>query len=238
MKTLLFLLVSLSVVSSAEKCQKKPSKEDKTGLVSLETGPCFGFCPVFKMDVLKNGLVRYEGLRFVEKMGKDSFKLTDAELKQLKTKVKEVNLWQYPDMIKTDVVDAPFAILTAYEGEKSKIVRGSIDRPAPLLELEDFLKDLGEAHGLQLKRGVNPNSPPAGVSKEIIVKLKPELNAGNWVNQFTEFKLRLVRRIATENIWLVAFDPKQIEEKTLIDVLKDMDGVLDVQTNKPAKERN
>lgn len=237
MKTLLFFLSALTLIAT-EKCKKKSSASDMSNLVSLETGPCFGFCPVFKLDVLNNGLVRYEGVRFVEKVGKDSFKLTDPELKQLKAKIKEVNLWQYPDMIKTDVVDAPFATLTAYEEGKSKTVRGSIDRPAPLLALEGLLKDLAEAHDLQLKRGVNPNTPPAGTQRELIVKLKPEVNAGNWINQFTEFKLRLVRRVATENTWLVAFDPKQIEEKTLIDVLKDMDGVIGVQSNKPANERN
>ncbi|HRI59377.1 MAG TPA: DUF6438 domain-containing protein [Saprospiraceae bacterium] len=237
MKATLLLLLSLTVLS-AEKCKKKSSGGDMTNLVSLETGPCFGFCPVFRLEVLNNGLVRYEGKKFVEKMGTDSFRLTEPELKQLKTKVKEVNLWQYPDMIKTDVMDAPFAVLTVYQDGTGKSVRGSIDRPTPLLELEGLLKDLAEAHGIQVKRGVNPNTPPAGTTKEVIVKLKPDVNAGNWVNQFTEFKLRLVRRISTENTWLVAYDPKQIEEKTLIDLLKDMDGVVDVQTNKPVEERN
>ncbi|MBV6439177.1 MAG: hypothetical protein DYG98_20485 [Haliscomenobacteraceae bacterium CHB4] len=237
MKTLLFFLSALAFFS-AEKCKKKSPGGDASNLVSLETGPCFGFCPVFKLEVLNNGFVRYNGERFVEKVGKDSFYLTRTELKQLKEKIQSVNLWQYPDMIKTDVVDAPFATLIAYEGEKSKTVRGSIDRPAPLLELEGLLKDLAEAHGLQLKRGINPNSPPSGTMKEVIVQLKPDVNAGNWVNQFTEFKLRLVRRISAENIWIVAFDPKQIEEKALIDVLKDMDGVVEVQTNMPAKDRN
>jgi hypothetical protein len=237
MKAILLLFISLTLMS-AEKCKKKSSGGDTSNLIGLETGPCFGYCPVFKLDVLNNGLVRYEGLRFVEKEGQDSFKLTETELKQLKTKVKEVNLWQYPDMIKTDVVDAPFATLTAYEAGKSKRVRGSIDRPAPLLELEGLLKDLTEAHGIQVKRGVNPNTPPAGTQQEVIVKLKPDVNAGNWINQFTEFKLRLVRRISAENMWLVAFDPKQIEEKTLIDLLKDTEGVVEVQANKPAKDRN
>lgn len=237
MKTLLFVLSALTLLS-AEKCKKKSPGGDASNLVSLETGPCFGFCPVFKLEVLDNGFVRYSGERFVEKVGKDSFYLTKTELRQLKEKIQAVNLWQYPDMIKTDVVDAPFATLIAFEGEKSKMVRGSIDRPAPLLELEGLLKDLAEAHGLQLKRGVNPNSPPAGTIKEVIVQLKPDVNAGNWVNQFTEFKLRLVRRISAENIWIVAFDPKQIEQKALIDVLKDMDGVVKVQTNMPAKDRN
>lgn len=235
MKATFLLLISLALVS-ASKCRKNAA--DTSPLVGLETTGCFGFCPIFKLEFLNNGLVRYEGVRFLEKIGKDSFNLTKEELKQLKTKVKEVNLWQYPDMIKTDVVDAPFATLTAWEAGKSKSVRGSIDRPAPLLELEGMLKDLAVAHSFDVKRGVNPNDISETNRREIIVKLKPDLNAGNWIGQFTEFKLQLVRRISTENIWRVAYDYKQVDEKTLIDLMKDMDGVLEVQPNHQAQDRN
>jgi hypothetical protein len=237
MKTLLLVLSALTLVS-AEKCKKNTRGGDKSPLVSLETGGCFGYCPVFKLQALNNGLVRYEGLYNVEKPGKDSFMLSSDELKRLKTKVKEVNLWQYPDLIKTDVQDAPFATLTAYEGERSKSVRGSFDRPAPIVELEDLLKDLAEAHDIKVKHGVNPNSPPTGTTKEIIVQLKPEVNAGNWITQIQEIKLRLVRRLGEENIWRVSYNPKEIDEKTLIEFLKSMDDVLEAQTNKPVKDRN
>lgn len=234
----LTLLVLLAVATmAADKCGKNKA-DDTTPLISLETGACFGFCPVFKMEILNNGRVRYDGRRFVEKTGLDSFQLTETEIKQLKTKIKEVNLWQYPDMIKTDIMDAPFATIIVHEKGKSKTVRGSIDRPTPVLELENLIKDLAEAHDVPVKRGVNPNSPPAGASKEVIVKLRPEQNAGNWIAKFTELKIRLVRRIATENIWLVAYDPKQIDEKTLIETLKNSEGVIEVQTNKPVLDRN
>ncbi|MBX2892521.1 MAG: hypothetical protein KF734_16460 [Saprospiraceae bacterium] len=236
MKILLLTLSALTMLA-AEKCRKNVASTPLP-LLSLETGPCFGFCPVFKLDALDNGLVRYEGIQFVEKEGRDSFRLTKEELKQLKTKTQEVNLWQYPDQIQTDVVDAPFATLTAYNRDKSKSVRGSIDRPTPLLQLEDLLKDLAEAHGIQVKRGVNPNSPASGSQREVVVHLKPEVNAGNWLAQFGELRLRLVRRLAAENIWLVAYNPNEIGEKELISLLKDMDGVVDVQTNLPVKERD
>ncbi len=230
MKILVVIMAALSLAASAGKCRKGTAGGDASSLIELRTGGCFGFCPMFHLTALNNGLVRYEGERFVEKTGKDSFQLTPAELKQLKAKVKEVNLWQYPDKINTDIADAPFATLVAYEGGRSKTVTGSVDRPAPLLELEALLKDLAEAHGLQVKRGVNPKDPPAKTPKEVIVKLKPEINAGNWVAQFQEIKVRLVRRIGSENIWLVSYDSSQIEEKELIEYLKSTQGVLEVQT--------
>ena len=238
MKATIVILAALSLASSAGKCRKNTSGGDASNLVELKTSGCFGFCPMFRLTALNNGLVRYEGERFVEKVGKDSFQLTPAELKQLKTKVKDANLWQYPDKIKTDIVDAPFATLIAYEGGRSKTVTGSVDRPAPLLELEALLKDLAEAHGVQVKRGVNPNDPPAKAPKELIVKLKPDVNAGNWVAQFQEIKVRLVRRLGSENIWLVSYDSSQVGEKDMIEVLKSTQGVLEVQANGQVKDRN
>ncbi len=234
MKTILITLVSI-VLLAAGKCNKT---EDTTNLVDLQTSGCFGFCPVFKLSALNNGLVRYEGLRYAEKMGKDSFRLTQEELKSLQAKVKETNLWQYPELIKSEVMDAPYATLTAYEGEKSKSVRGSIDRPVPLLELEALMTSLAEAHGFQVKRGVNPNDVPQKTKKEVIVKLKPEINAGNWIARFTDIKLQLLQRQSAENIWVIAYDSAQIEEKALIDRLKGTDGVLEVQANMQVKDRN
>lgn len=235
MKTFFFALASF-VLLSASKCAR--TAEDTSSLVELQSGACFGFCPVFQLTALNNGLVRYEGTRFVEKEGRDSFKLTPDELKQLKTKVKEVNLWQYPDDIKTDVVDAPFVTLVTWEGDKSKSVRGSIDRPAPLLELENLLKDLAEAHGFQVKRGVNPNEIPAEFRGEVIVKFEPEVDAGNWITQFKDIKLTFVRRMSEENIWIVAYDTRQTDEKTLIAMLGHTNGVVEVQPNKQVEERN
>ncbi len=234
MKTILFAFMSLALLA-AGKCGKH---RDAGNLISIESGACFGFCPVFRLSVQKNGLVHYEGIRFTEKVGKDSFNLSGEELKRLKIKVMEANLWQYPDIIKTDLVDAPFVSLTAFEGEKSKTVKGTIDRPAPLLELEGLLKDLAEAHGFQVKRGVNPNEISDRSGREVIVRLKPELNAGNWAAQFTDIKVRLVRRLSEDNIWLLMYDGAEVDEKTLIGMLKKTDGVVDVQPNKKVQERN
>ena len=234
MKTLIFALGALVVVAS-EKCSKV---DLHSPVVEMQTGPCFGFCPVYKLTVLHSGLVRYEGIRFTEKTGLDSFQLTAAELKGLKSKVNEVDLWQYPDVIKTEVVDAPFTTMSAFRVENVKTVKGSIDRPAPLLELEEMLKTLAEAHGFQVKRGVNPNEIAPDHRREVIVKLKPGINAGNWIKQFTDIKLRLVRRISEENIWRVAYDATEVEGKTLVDMLKTMDGVLEVQLNQQVQDRN
>lgn len=206
-------------------------------LVELRTGGCFGYCPTIRLTVHQNGFTEYEGIHFAQKMGLDSFRLTKAEARELRKKVEQVNLWQYPDRIKSEVADAPFMTLTAFKGAVSKSVVGSIDRPAPLLELEKQIKDLAEAHGYEVVRGVNPKEIPANRRREVLVKLQPEANAGNWIRQFSEFSFQLVRRVSQENLWIVAYDPEQVTEKAVIALFKGTPEVLEAQSNKPVQDR-
>jgi hypothetical protein len=175
---------------------------------------------------LQNGQVAYQGIRNMVKMGLDTIQLTNPELKRLKASVKEVNLWQYPARFDSQVADAPPSELTVYEGTRSHSVLGDFQRPKPILELEELLKTLVEAHGLKVKVGVNPYEAPAN-QKEITVKFKPTVNPGNFFMQFDEIRIRIVRRLSAENEWLVGYNPDQVTEKQLIEMLKGMDGVLD-----------
>lgn len=229
---ILLATLLLPALFFACKSQQPSSSTQATPFVGLQMNGCFGYCPVFSLTVLSNGTVRYEGKRFAEKEGRDSFQLTPPEMARLQAKVAATNLWQYPEVIRSEVADAPSADLFAYKDKRTKRVSGSIDRPAPLLELENLLKELSEAHGFQVTRGVNPHAVPEGSRKEIILKLKPDVNAGNWIAQFSDIRLRLVRRLAEENIWLVAYDSKQIEERNLIDLLKSTEGAVEVKSEK------
>lgn len=225
----LLLLLVLPALLACKSGQSGVS--GKPPLVELKTGGCFGYCPVIRLTVQQNGLVEYEGMNFAERMGRDSFRLTKAEYKLLRRHVVATNLWQYPDRIKSDVVDAPMATLTVFEKNRSKQVTGSIDRPEPLLALENRLKDLAETHGFNVRHGINPKEPPLSRRREVVVTLKPELNAGNWIRQFSDYRLLLIRRLSQENAWIVAYDPEQIDEKGLIGLFKKSDGVLDAKPN-------
>lgn len=228
----------MMILAALISCQTgKQTASPDALFVEIKSGACFGFCPVFRLTVRNNGLVEYEGIRFAEKTGLDSFQLTKAELAGLRKKVRQVNLWQYPDRIETQVADAPFVTLTAFRDGQSKSVVGSIDRPAPLLELETLLKNLAEKHDFQVDRGVNPNEIPAERRKEVIVKLQPDVNAGNWVREFTGYRFVLVRRLSSENIWLVAYDPAQMEEQEVLRLFKGSKGVLEAQANRKVEER-
>ncbi len=237
MRTTLLLL--LFAAFFACKTRKDTPPTNDTNLVRLATQGCRGYCPEYTLDFRNNGSVTYEGIRNIEKMGKVEFQLTPEELRTLKAEVQKTNLWQYPENIESGVADAPYATLTVFDDSKSHPVSGSIDRPKPVLDLEVSLKNLAEAHGLQVKRGFDPNDPILKLTAQIVVKLKSDLNAGNWIAKFDAgIKLRLIRRVATENNWLVAYNPDQFSETEIIDLLKSTEGVLDALPSKDVKNRN
>lgn len=239
--------VGLSLLAGA--CSRSKVKSDLVQaapappLIQLETSPCRGYCPVYRVLFRANGVAEYEGERFVEKIGRDSFRLTASELVQLRKAVETTNLWQYPNEFPVTIADAPGASLTVYRNSEQKTVRGSMERPKPIRDLDELLRQLTRAHGINLD-SKDPNALPEGAQSELLVKLKPGLNAGNWLRDFnqggSEVQLKLVRRTGGtgDNIWVVGYDRRKIEEKTLLDLLKTTDGVLEAQPNRQAQERH
>jgi len=207
-------------------------------LIELQTGACFGFCPIYTLMVYPNGHAVYMGKQFVEREGEFSFQLTPAELKSLKKSVVDANLWQYPERIPSQIADAPGATLRVFNEDGPKSVSGSIDRPKPLLELEEQIKTIGSAHGLELRKGVNPRDPSRANRREVIVLLDDAVNAGNWMARFDDLKLQLVRRLGEPNQWVVAYDAGQISEAQLIERFKSTPEVKTVQPNRSTEQRN
>jgi hypothetical protein len=234
--TILLLVLCAGVLFFACSGSKKSTFSDKP-LVELQTGGCRGYCPIFKLSFKDNGMAEYEGIRFVEKEGKSTFKITPSELIEVRKRVKEINFWKYPERIESKVMDAPSATFTVFEGEKTKSVSGTIDRPKIMLDFEAYLKSLAEKSGLVLK-GVDPNAPKEATKSEVILRLKDDVNAGNWLRQFGELKLQLVRRTPPGNTWLVAYDSAEIKEIDVIKMFKDTEGCLEAQSNAAAKDRN
>jgi hypothetical protein len=56
--------------------------------------------------------------------------------------------------------------------------------------------------------------------------------------QFSELKLRIVRRVSADNVWLVSYNPNEIAEKDLIELFKGTKEFVEAQPNKAVKERN
>ena len=223
-----------------QNCAKKTAEKAETGPVAmLETGACRGFCPIVKLTFNSDGSVDYEGIRFVKKIGKDRFQLSKNETADLKTKAKNLNFWQYQDLYKSNVMDLPSATVTIWDGRKKKSVTGTVGRPQAVQDFQNYLSGLATVHGFPVA-AYNPDDEiDEKIAKSIIVELKPEVNPGNWVMQFQDIKIRLVRRLAPDrNLWLVNFNPNEIDQESLILLVKSSKDVVEAQANAEVKDRN
>lgn len=236
MKIIAYTIFSL-LFATVSCANHKTIVADKSPLIELQLHGCRGYCPTFKVRILNNGDLIYEGIRNVEQTGVVNTGITPDELTALRAQITAANLWQYPEHIDSKIMDAPHATLTVFKGETNHAVTGTIDRPKPLLDLELKIKQLTEGHGIRVLMGVAPDVDK-GATGQLIVHLKPGVNPGNWLAKFEDLNVRLVRQISADNTWLVSYNPAEVKEQSLIDLFKGTKDVLDAQPNRKTEERH
>jgi hypothetical protein len=102
--------------------------------VTLERGPCFGTCPVFKVTVYTDGTVVYEGERFVATEGEQKTTIEPEVVAQLVAGFEAAGYFdwedEYTEMTVTDLPTITTSVTR--EGETKRITRYAGDRNAPV----------------------------------------------------------------------------------------------------------
>lgn len=65
-------------------------------VISLERGPCYGTCPVYRVTIQGDGWVRYEGRAHVEVVGVDSATIAQEQVRMLVTEFERVGYASLP----------------------------------------------------------------------------------------------------------------------------------------------
>jgi hypothetical protein len=103
-------------------------------LATLERTPCFGTCPVYKVTIFRDGVVEYEGIRFVKVPGRATGQLSARQLAELRTLFQRNGyLGLASSYVRQDATDQPSAF-TSYSPapDQTKSVRHYLgDRSAP-----------------------------------------------------------------------------------------------------------
>ena len=85
MKVLLGLILMMSF--SCNTVKQSPSDP----LIQLTKKRCFGKCPVYDLYVYTNGLVKYNGIDYVQRKGEHEFTLSEDQLTEIKSVFKAAN---------------------------------------------------------------------------------------------------------------------------------------------------
>jgi hypothetical protein len=148
-------LLSLLVLIGSMSCNS--SKVSKYSKIEYEVGPCFGFCPVYKItiDAGRNAILEAEHFNFSEGEGKGDFdKPREGTFKSLISKedfnklialTDEANVKSLSDSyIDKRLMDASKTNLRIYfpDGTKKDIAMSAGEKPEKLKVLYNYISEL------------------------------------------------------------------------------------------------
>ncbi|NNF02213.1 MAG: hypothetical protein HKN22_05975 [Bacteroidia bacterium] len=144
-------IVFMSLSSCSKKLQVADAQEaqkiaSESKLVSyLERTPCYGKCPVYKIEIYDNGLVTYEGIRFTEKIGKYYGIIKEIEVQAIIDMALEIGYFEMADVYPTDETppqDLPQTITMVTNGDVTqKVINKNYNSPEILKKLENYIDE-------------------------------------------------------------------------------------------------
>ena len=148
-------VASLACVSLAGCHKKKAAPTDTTSvdqphppdavpgaapIATLERTGCYGECPVYRLTVNSDGSVVYVGTRWVKVLGRQEYRLTEAQLAELDAAFDRANFLRLRDYDRVENTDDDWDHVSYRRGPVVKRVRhyhGDNSAPAALGALED-----------------------------------------------------------------------------------------------------
>jgi hypothetical protein len=124
-----------------------PPTESHEHLASIERTACFGWCPIYKLTVFRDGTVEYEGEEYVKVKGKAIGHLRPDQVAALEELFRKHGYLDLADSYeKYDVTDNP-SVYTSYSprGGKRKIVKhylGDMKTPEVLGKIEEGIDSI------------------------------------------------------------------------------------------------
>ena len=79
----------------------------RTKVITLERTACFGTCPMYSLAIYSDGVVEYEGLKFVKKVGKATGRISRTQLDDLVERFTNIYYFNFPDSIEPGSKSCP-----------------------------------------------------------------------------------------------------------------------------------
>lgn len=112
--------------------------------IFVDSGYCFGDCPVYTLKVNQDGQAIYDGSQFTELRGKHTRELSKSEMDSLKLILTENNFFEldsaYNNPYATDM--QTFIVSVDIKDGDSHRVMGRVDPPQELLNIQAFIERL------------------------------------------------------------------------------------------------
>ncbi len=211
--------------------------EKLTPLAELGKGPCFGQCPVFNMIVYDNGIATYEGKQHT-RQGLYIRKMSDGDLKDLKTTLEAAKLWEFKDAYRGRLPDLQTVTIVYHEDGLTKKIIGKDGRPEKVMNVQAALEQIANATDWQLRNdgGSNVSDLPAHiVANQMRVRVHDNVDIYVWARKYRKYGMRVINPIsASTNYWLVGYNAQKNDPREVLAIVQADLQVLDAEFNRQA----
>lgn len=238
MRLNLKLLAGLLIVFClTEGCRSVKSLDEVSRgdlLFSYERTPCFGYCPVYAVTVLKNGRVYFSGKRFVPVADTVITFLPDQSLRQIEAIMAHPE-FQYMTVDTPEHVVMDIAGLNFYDylydreyhfGAEFSIV------PEGVQALTSRVDEILTGAGLLYDRSRNPM-----VREEVILSLRSGTGPEDFEGQAVHYELSYLREIGN-GLYLFELRTGKSDVKTALEEIGRQEGVKEIQLNHELERRD
>ena len=145
---LLTLFVSCGVLQTNNKESQNLNELDslknykKTPLVKMRKTPCFGKCPYFEVSIFDDGSIKYEGFKFVDRIGLYSSKINKKQVALIEDLIRRVDFFSFDEVYDAKVTDLPSIVIEVNLNGKYHKVKGRYRMPEKFKIFTKFIDDL------------------------------------------------------------------------------------------------
>jgi len=227
------VLVLATAISSCSPPLSMVATDKLSPVIEMNKGACFGRCPVFTLTIYSNGVASYNGERHTDKMGLYLKRLPKSELEALLAAFKKADLWQYPDVYRSQFPDLPAVNITYHEAERSKSILGKETRPEAVIELEGRLNTLANSEGWTLRNAPDYQLPPGVIANQLVVELREETDQNAWLRNYAKQDMKLLKKVwPANNKLIVSYSTKVIDPPSMLELVRQDTEVLSAEYNR------
>ncbi len=119
--------------------------ESNSPSIQLRTTGCRGKCPVYKIDIYDNGLVRYFGSENVPRIGEYSKKISKSDVRNLKQAFLDAKFFDLENEYTERVTDLDTKYLSFHYKGQTKTIRHYLGGPQELKNLENLVESIANS---------------------------------------------------------------------------------------------
>jgi hypothetical protein len=132
--------------------------------ITLSRSACFGHCPAYTVSIRGDGSVTYEGGAYVNVTGRQTARISQAEVQRLVARFDEIGFNNLRDEYRAGVTDVPTYIVSIERNGRRKQVVDyfglDVGMPRAVRELQDEIDRVAGTDRWVLRNGQRITDPP------------------------------------------------------------------------------